>query len=104
LGARDAAIAELETLVERMDPSDERRDIMVMLARMRDATGNRVGARALVEDVLAQDPAQVAALKMRAGWLIEGDRVDAAIAALRTALGEAPEDAGAMTLLARAHE
>ena len=104
LGARDAAIADLETLVERMDPSDQRRDIMVMLARMRDATGNRVGARALVEEVLAQDPAQVAALKMRAGWLIEGDRVDEAIAALRTALGEAPEDAGAMTLLARAHE
>ena len=104
LGARDAAIAELETLVEQIDPSDERRDIMVMLARMRDATGNRVGARALVEDVLEQDPAQVAALKMRAGWLIESDRVDAAISALRTALGEAPEDAGAMTLLARAHE
>ena len=104
LGDRDAAIAELETLVERMEPSDERRDIMVMLARMRDATGNRVGARALVEDVLAQDPAQVAALKMRARWLIDNDRVDAAISALRSALGEAPRDAEALTLLARAHE
>jgi len=104
LGDPDGAIAEMEALMERMEPSDTRRDVMVMLARMREDTGNPVGARALVEDVLEQDPAQVAALKMRARWLIDGDRVDAAISALRSVLGETPRDAEAMTLLARAHE
>src|SRR6056297_3060183 len=104
LGERDAAIAEMETLVEEMEPTDERRSIMVMLARMLEATGNNVGARALVEQVLEQDATQIEALKMRAGWLIEDDRVDEAIVALRSALGQAPNDAQAMTLMAQAHE
>lgn len=104
LGERDGAISELEALIEGMEPSDERRSIQVMLARMLETTGNNVGARALIEEVLEQDPGQVEALKMRAGWLIEGDRTDEAITALRTVLGEAPEDAQAMTLMAQAHE
>jgi len=104
LGERDAAITEMETLVEEMEPTDERRSIMVMLARMLEATDNNVGARALIEQVLEQDATQIEALKMRAGWLIESDRVDEAIVALRTALGQAPNDAQAMTLMAQAHE
>lgn len=104
LGERDGAISELEALIEGMEPSDERRSIQVMLARMLETTGNNVGARALIEEVLEQDPGQVEALKMRAGWLIEGDRTDEAITALRTVLGEAPDDAQAMTLMAQAHE
>jgi len=104
LGERDAAISEMEALVEGMEPSGERRSIMVMLARMLETTGNNVGARALVEEVLAEDATQVEALKMRAGWLIEGDRVDEAIVALRSVLGEAPNDAQAMSLMAQAHE
>ena len=34
-------------------------------------TGNDVGARKLVEQVLAEDPSQVAALQMNALWQIE---------------------------------
>ena len=41
---------------------------------------------------------------MRAGWLIDDDRIDEAIVTLRSALGQTPEDAEAMTLMARAHE
>lgn len=104
LGERDAAIAELEALIEGSEPSDERRSIMVMLARMLETTDNRVGARALVEQVLAEDANQTEAMKMRAGWLIEGDRSDEAIVTLRSVLGQAPEDAQAMTLMAQAHE
>lgn len=104
LGERDGAISEMEALIEGMEPSDERRSIQVMLARMLEATGNNVGARALIEEVLEQDRGQVEALKMRAGWLIEGDRTDEAIVALRSVLGAAPEDAQAMTLMAQAHE
>ena len=104
LGDREAAITEMEGLIDKMEPSDERRSIMVMQARMLDATGNNVGARALVEQVLEEDAQQPEALKMRAGWLIDDDRIDEAIVTLRSALGASPEDAEAMTLLARAHE
>lgn len=104
LGDRDAAITEMEELIDGMEPSDERRSIMSMLARMLETTGNNVGARALVEQVLEEDAQQPEALKMRAGWLIDDDRVDEAIVTLRSALGETPEDAEAMTLMARAHE
>jgi tetratricopeptide (TPR) repeat protein len=104
LGERDAAITELEALIEGSEPSDERRSIMVMLARMLDTTGNRVGARALVEQVLEEDANQTEAMKMRAGWLIEGDRSDEAIVTLRSVLGQVPGDAQAMTLMAQAHE
>jgi len=104
LGDREAAITEMEELIDGMEPSDARRSIMVMLARMLNTTGNNVGARALVEQVLEADGQQPDALKMRAGWLIDDDRIDEAINTLRSALGETPEDAEAMTLLARAHE
>jgi tetratricopeptide (TPR) repeat protein len=104
LGDRDVALAEMEELIEKSEPSDERRNIMIMLARMLEATGNKIGARALVEQVLEEDSTQVDGLKMRAGWLIENDRTDEAIVALRAALGQAPNDAQAMTLMAQAHE
>ncbi|MFX0547407.1 tetratricopeptide repeat protein [Roseovarius sp. S1116L3] len=104
LGDRDAAIAEMEKLIEDTEPSDERRSIMVMLARMLEVTNNKVGARALIEQVLEEDASQVDAMKIRAAWLIQGDMADEAIVTLRSVLGEAPNDAQAMTLLAQAHE
>ncbi|WP_297781891.1 tetratricopeptide repeat protein [uncultured Roseovarius sp.] len=104
LGDRDAAIAEMEALIKGSEPSDARRSIMVMLARMLEATDNRVGARALVEQVLEEDNSQTEAMKMRAAWLIESDLADEAIVTLRSVLGQAPNDAQAMTLMAQAHE
>lgn len=104
LGDRDAAIAEMEALIDDSEPSDMRRSIMVMLARMLEATDNRVGARALVEQVLEEDNSQIDAMKMRAAWLIESDLADEAIVTLRAVLGQAPNDAQAMTLMAQAHE
>ena len=44
------------------------------------------------------------ALKMSASWLIDSDRPDEAISALRQVLDQEPEDAEAMTLMARAHQ
>jgi predicted Zn-dependent protease len=104
LGDQTGAISELQELIEKMEPSDQRRSIMVMLARMLNTTGNNVGARALVEKTLKEDPGQPEALKMRAGWQIESDRTDDAIVALRSVLGETPNDADAMTLMAQAQE
>jgi len=104
LGEREQAVADLEALVDSLEPSEERRAVMIVLARMLETTGNRVGARALVEEVLEQDGSNGDALKMRAGWLIDSDRTDEAIVALRQVLGGSPNDAQAMTLMARAHE
>lgn len=104
-GERDEAIAALEAIIAEAETDDEQlRDVKVTLARMLGTTGNSVGARALIEDVLADDPAQTDALKMRASWLIEADETDEAIRNLRTALEQSPRDASLMTLMARAYE
>jgi tetratricopeptide (TPR) repeat protein len=65
--------------------------------------GTRLGARALIAEVLERDPGQVEALKMEAAWLIEADEANRAISLLRTALDAQPDDADALTLMANAH-
>lgn len=102
-GQREEAIAAMEAVVAGAEPSTQTRTIKVTLAQMLLATGNEVGARRLVEEVLAEDRTQVEALKMRANWLIDADDADGAINALRAALDQNPNDAGALTLMARAH-
>lgn len=102
-GLADEAIAKLEALLETDSDSASADDARVALAQMLLRTGNEVGARARVEEVLAANPENANALKMRAGWLIESDNTDEAVAALRTALDAQPEDARAMTLMAEAH-
>jgi Flp pilus assembly protein TadD len=103
-GKQDAAIAEMEALVAAAQPSDDTNRLKVALAQMRAATGNQVGARALVEEVLVADPAQVEALKLKGGWLVDDDRTDDAVATLREAANVAPRDPQVMTLLALAYE
>ena len=103
-GRRDEAIAAMETILKTATPGDQTRRIKTMLAKMLETTGNRVGARARIEEVLAEDATNVEALKMRAGWLIEEDRPGEAIVDLRAALGQAPRDATILTLMAAAHE
>lgn len=103
-GETEAAIAEMERLVGGAAPSPDINDARITLARMLVATDNPVGARAQVEEVLANDLTHVDATKLKAGWLIEDDQTDEAIALLRGALGDSPRDAELMTLLANAHE
>ncbi|TCM78982.1 tetratricopeptide repeat protein [Rhodovulum steppense] len=102
-GKRDGAIATLEEVLKGAEPSEQTRNIKVALARMLLTTGNEVGARTRVEEVLAEEATHPEALKMRAAWLIEADDTDTAIAALRTALDRTPEDAQAMSLMAEAY-
>lgn len=105
-GAQEEAIATLEGIlaqpVEDVDP-DMRENVTVALAQMLLQTGNEVGARARVEEVLAENPGNPEALKMQAAWQIRADDTDGAIAALRLALDAAPQDAAAMTLMAEAY-
>jgi predicted Zn-dependent protease len=103
-GDRTAAIAEMEAALQGRAPGPETHGMRIGLARMLDATGNRVGARAEVEQVLSEDATSVEALKLKAGWLIDDDKTGDAMLALRAALGQAPRDAQVMTLMARAHE
>ena len=103
MGEREKAVATLEDVLKTAEPSDQTRGIKVSLARMLLSLGNEVGARARVEEVLAEDPSNAPALKMQAAWLIEADDTDGAIAALRIALEEASDDAQAMTLMANAY-
>jgi len=102
-GRRDEGIATLEGILKTAEPSDQTNNIKIALARMLITTGNEVGARARVEEVLADQTTHVQALKMQASWLIEADETDKAISGLRIALEEAPEDAQAMTLMAQAY-
>ncbi len=102
-GQEEEAIAALEALLDGVEPSEEIGLAQVALAQMLMQTGNVVGARALVEEVLAADASQPDALKMKAAWLIEDDETAEAIALLRTALEADPNDVQALTLSARAH-
>ena len=106
-GERDQAIASLEGIVATERDGDDgvetRLRIRNMLARMLIATDNTVGARAQVEEVLAVDPSDVSALKLRAAWAIQDDAPQQAIEDLRTALGQAPRDPEVLTLMAEAH-
>lgn len=103
-GRRDEAIAAVEAILRDAEPSDQTRRIKLALAQMLDATGNRVGARARVEEILEEDTSNVEALKLRAGWLIAEDRPRDAIIDLRNALDQSPRDSAALILMARAHE
>ena len=102
-GERDEAIADLRALLDGMEPSDDQRKLMLVLAEMLEGAGDADGARALVDQVLAGDGTNAEALKKKAGWLIGEDRTGDAILLLRRALESAPRDPEVLTLLARAH-
>jgi predicted Zn-dependent protease len=103
-GEQDKAIADLEAIVAAAaEPTDETRGIKVMLAKMLATTGNAVGARRLIEEVLAENDSQVDALKMQASWQVQSDDTDGAISNLRLVLDNAPEDVQAMNLMAEAY-
>ena len=104
LGNRDAALAEMQDIIAGSEPSDQTRRIKITYAKMLDSTGNSVGARALVEEVLEEDSSNVEALKMRANWMIADDSPDEALVELRRALDQAPRDAEVLTLMAQAQE
>lgn len=103
-GDQEAAMTEMQDILDGAAPTDQTRRTKLILARMFIETGDQVGARALVEEVIEEDQSNVDALKMRAAWKIEEDDPDGAIADLRTALDQAPRDADVLTLMAQAHQ
>lgn len=101
---QQAAISDMKALVAEGGDDQQTRNLKVALAQMLLQTGDVPGARLLVDEVLLENPNEVEALKLKAGWLIEDDKTGDAIAALRTGLGTSPRDPALMTLMARAHE
>ncbi|MFZ3583328.1 tetratricopeptide repeat protein [Loktanella sp. DJP18] len=102
-GQKDGAIATLEGILADATASDQTSRIRMMLSQMLAETGNIVGARAQIEQVLAADPTNVAALKMRAAGAIRDDDPTAALVDLRAAVDQSPQDAEIMTLMADAY-
>ena len=102
-GNTSEAIAEMESIVSTNEPSEQRHRIQIGLAQMMVSVGNEVGARRLVEEVLAEDGLQTEALLMQASWQIETDDSDGAILSLRTAVDVDPDNTRALELLARAY-
>ncbi|MEM9709447.1 MAG: tetratricopeptide repeat protein [Pseudomonadota bacterium] len=103
LGQTEEAIAELEDILTNEPPQGMAGNLRIALAQMLAGTGNEVGARRRVEEVLEFEPGHVEALKMQAAWLTEADEADDAIRALRSALSSEPRDVEAMMLLAAAY-
>lgn len=103
-GDRDAAIAEMQRIVENAEPSEQTLRLKAGLAKMLLGTGDKVGARSVAEEILASDTTNVAALKLRGAMLIDSDDPEAAIIDLRRALDQNPLDPEISTLLADAHK
>lgn len=103
-GNAEAAITELREVLDGAEASEQTARIKVQLARMLLQTGNEAEARTLTDEVLAQNPSEPGALKLRAAWDIDADDTDAAITALRNALDQNPEDAEALSLMGSAYE
>ncbi len=103
-GKQAEAVAAMEAILAKAEASDQTRRLKLMLARMLEGTGNAVGARARIEEVLAEDPNQVEGLKLRATARIRADDPGGAIVDLRAALDQAPRDPEILTLMAEAHE
>lgn len=102
-GETDASIAEFEDILDTAEPGPETRDVQITLAQVLARTGNEVGARALVEDVLEADPSHVNALRMKADWLIAADQTEEAISLLRLAQDQDPTNPAILKSLAQAH-
>ncbi len=102
IAAIEAVLAEVGTETEDPGTLEDINTAKVVLARMLLGTGNEVGARRLVEEVLASDTSNAAATKMQATWLIAEDNPDDAVTMLRAAIDNNPDDWEAMLLMADA--
>ena len=103
-GQTEAGIADMRAALDGAEPGAQTRGFQVNLAKMLLRSGDQADARGLVDAILAEDPANVASLKLRADWLIDEDQPGAALADLRKALNQDPRDPETLTLMALAHQ
>ncbi|WOI58418.1 tetratricopeptide repeat protein [Palleronia sp. LCG004] len=104
LGQREEGLAQIEQVVETATSTERRLEAKMALSQMRAAMDETDAAFALVDEILAEDPSHVDALKVRGAREIREGSFGDAISNLRTALGQAPTDAEIMILLAEAQQ
>lgn len=75
-----------------------------MLATIALEKGDKKRSGELIEEVLSKDKNNEQALLLKAGILLENNKIDDAIAALRIVTRETPNSSRALLLLAKAHE
>lgn len=103
-GDLDAAAMRLRALLETDLTKNEADDTRVELANTLRSQGDLSAAVALADEVLERDRLNVGALKIRALGHLEAEEEEKAIADLRIALDNDPDDASILTLMAVAHE
>ena len=109
-GERDAAIASMQEIVDTVSETrdtvteKEFENLRLALANMLARNGNDVGARRIVEEILAENPEMTGALKMQARWFILDDDTEGAINAMRLVLAKEKQDYEAMTIMAEAFQ
>lgn len=74
------------------------------LAVQRLSAGDKVGARPLIDEIIARDGRNEQGLLLRASIAIDDRRLEEAVTDLRTILRDVPDSARAQLMLARAHE
>ncbi|MCV2867315.1 tetratricopeptide repeat protein [Defluviimonas sp. WL0002] len=102
-GHHDDGLRALRAAVAAAGPDEDVITLKLALAHMLKATGHDAEMLAEVQDILAREPQETEALKLKAGWLIADDQTGEAIGILHGAIGIAPQDPEVMTLLSEAH-
>lgn len=103
-GNIEPAIAELETLIEKISDGAQKIDMQVQLAQMLMQQNQTDKVDSIVGTILEADPSNVPALKLQAFRLISKDQPGEAIVALRRALSQNPRDVETLTIMAEAHQ
>ncbi len=104
IGDTQTALGEMRELLANAKRTTQTRDSEVEFARMLLDVGETKEGRALIERVLVEDPTHIEAVKLKAAWLIEENKINDTIVLLRKTLDVTPRDSQLMTLMARAHE
>lgn len=101
-GGRERAVALLRDLAA--GGGEAAAGARIRLARLYLEAGDEAAASAEIDAALAADPRNVAVMKLRIAQLIDRQDIDGAIAMIRAATEEAPEDAEILQLDGRAQE
>jgi tetratricopeptide (TPR) repeat protein len=103
-GNRDGASAAYREIIARAGDAEAGTRARAVLAGEALAANDRQTGRTLIEEILSRDARNEAGLLLRAGIAIDEQRLDDAVADLRTVLRDSPNSARAHTLLGKAHE
>ena len=102
-GRRDEAERVLREEIDALEGDPAVNEAKVALARLRLGMNDRAAGEDLIAAVLAEDEANAGALSLKAQLAIADQDYDTAIADLRKAVTEDPDNVGVLQLLAVAH-